>query len=414
MAKRLANVLSNTATITGERSAESIGRDVLGPIFAEYAQRLWLFQFSLPERDDACLLFCARGGLRLRVIYERFLAATGLQAPLPYDDIMISRLVAARTSIASPGPALVEELSREFDGQTMREVAVALTQEPVAELGSAWDQPFDPKMFVALLQEDAPGVARMHATTSRLNAAFARHVEAVSHGCPRIILSDTGLYGSTLRLLRAGMPDKQWMSAQFARSNYKGFATPHFDGTVGISVERDGYMAWNARTTVLRFWQLIESALEPDLESVRTFNGASIPLANLQVPGWQDRISSNVPGLFTGILSYIDDLSSKDLPHVGMRAEEGWWQLRRLVIWPRRADVSLLSLPPRSRDFGRTEAVHQFPGTKPIRSSLWREGAIIQRYPKLGRGFLMLLEAAHTLRTLRKMYRKKYRKAACE
>lgn len=398
--------------MTIHRSAESIGYDVLGPIFAEFAQRLWLFQFSLPERDDSCLLFCARGGLRLRLIYERFLANTGLQAPLPHDDIMISRLVAARTSIAAPGPALVEELGREFEGQTMREVALALTQDPMVDLGPAWDAPFDAQIFVALLQEDATGAARLHAITARLNAAFRRHVEAVSHSRSRIILVDTGLYGSTLRLLRAGMPDKQWISTQFARSNYKGFATPHFDGTVGISVEHDGYLAWNARTTVLRFWQLIESALEPDLASVRMFNDAPVPSSNLQVPGWQDRIAANAPGLFSGILTYLDDLSLQDLPHVGTRAEDGWKDLRRLVIWPHPRDVPLLGLPPRSRDFGRTEAVHQFPGTKPIRSSLWREGALIQRHPWLGRGALAVLEAVHTLRTLRRLSRKASAKKA--
>lgn len=393
--------------MTGTPSAESVGRDVLGPIFAEFAQRLWLFQFLLPDHDDACLLFCARGGLRLRVIYERFLARTSLQAPLPYGDLMISRLVAARTSIASPGPALVEELGREFEGQTMREVAIALTQDPMADLGSAWDHPFAPEAFVALLQDNTAGVRRLTAITDRLNGAFRRHVEAVSQGRQRIVLVDTGLYGSTLRLLRAGMPDRQWLAAQFARSNYKGFATPHFDGTVGVSVERDGYVAWNARTTVLRFWHLIESALEPDLASVRTFDDEPIPSANLQVPGWQDRIAAARPGLFSGVLAYLDALSPQDLPRVGATAEEGWRRLHRLVIWPKPADVALFSLAPRARDFGRTEAVHQFPGSNPIRSSLWREGALMQRHPRLGRGALMLLEAVHTVRTLRKAYRKK-------
>ena len=402
MVRDAASVMASEAGSHASRSAHSVGHDVLGPIFAEFAQRLWLFQFSLPDRDDACLLFCARGGLRLRVIYERFLASAGLQAPLPYGDLMTSRLVAARTSIASPGPALTDELGREFEGQTMREVAAALAQDPMADLGSAWDQPFDATTFVALLRDDTAGVARLLAITHRLNAAFQRHLEVVSQGRSRIVLTDTGLYGSTLRLLRAGMPDKHWMATQFARSNYKGFATPHFDGTVGISVERDGYVAWNARTTVLRFWHLIESVLEPDLASVRTFDDEPIPSANLQVPGWEDRISTAEPGLFSGIIAYLDGLSSRDRPNVGSRAEAAWRHLHRLVIWPQPEDVALFNVAPRGRDFGRTELIQQFPGSNPIRSSLWREGALVQRHPKLGRGALIMLEAVHTVRTLRK------------
>ncbi len=185
---------------------ERFGRTVLGPIFAEFAHRLWLFQRFVPAQDDTCLLFCARGGLRLRLIYETFLASTGLEPPVPYADLMISRLVAARTSFAAPGAALLEELGREFKGQTTREVVFALTQQPTPALDDAWDQPFDATIFVSLLAQEQPEVATIRARIAQLDAAFRRHLDTVAGGRSTILLCDTGLYGSTVRLLRDGVP----------------------------------------------------------------------------------------------------------------------------------------------------------------------------------------------------------------
>lgn len=384
-------------------TAQRFGYEVLGPIFAEFAQRLWMFQQFVPGPEDACLLFCARGGLRLRLIYETFLSRTGLQSRVPYGDLMISRLVAARTSVAALGPTLLEELGREFHGQTMAEVAAALTQDCSVKLGPEWNRPFDRTEFVALLQSNTADVACLKQVIARLNDAFYRHLGAISGGRSTIILCDTGLYGSTLRLMQESTPEKRWFAVQFARCNYKGFATPHFDATVGLSVERDGYTPWNARTTVLRFWQLIESVLEPDLESVRTFTDEAFPRANLQVPGWQERIGPETQSLFGGVMDYLQALSPAHLPAVPLRAERAWRSLRGFVIWPRLRDLPILTLPPRGRDFGRTEAVQQFPQNAPILTSLWREGALVQRYPHMGRLGLLLLEAAHTGRTMRKL-----------
>ena len=79
------------------------GETVLGPILAEFAFRLWLFAESQPS--EARLLFCARGGLRMRLLYETFLNSIGRSSPLPVDDLMVSRLVAARPALLARAPA---------------------------------------------------------------------------------------------------------------------------------------------------------------------------------------------------------------------------------------------------------------------------------------------------------------------
>ena len=45
---------------------------MLGPIFAEFALRLWIFLNAVEDPEDTCILFCARGGLRLRLLFSDF------------------------------------------------------------------------------------------------------------------------------------------------------------------------------------------------------------------------------------------------------------------------------------------------------------------------------------------------------
>ncbi|MGY2051386.1 glycosyltransferase [Methylobacterium sp. JK268] len=380
-------------------AAHAFGRRVLGPILAEFAVRLWLFQRVMPRREEACLLFCARGGLRLHLVYARVLARTGLPALLPAADLMVSRLVAARTVMPVPTASLLDEVGREFAGRPMREVAAALAQVGDLGLGPAWDAPFDREAFARLVGE--PEAARLREAVQVQDQAFRRHLAAATGERSTAVLCDTGLYGSTLRLLRDGVPAHRWVAVHFARCNYKGYPAPHFAATVGLCVERDGYAPWNARTGVLRFWHLIEAMLEPDLPSVRVFTDGPLPRANLEREGWRDAVPPTRPGLFSGALAHLDTLGPGDLARVGPEAEAAWRRLRRAVTRPGPREVAALAVADRSRDFGRAETVPAFgTGAAPIRASLWREGALRQRHPRFAAPALALLELGHAGRAV--------------
>ncbi|GJD54719.1 glycosyltransferase [Methylobacterium dankookense] len=388
--------------------ADRFGREALGPVLAEFCLRLWLTERFLPDAEDATLLFCARGGLRLKLLYERFLARTGLPARVPAAALMVSRLVAARTALEPPGEGVLSELGREFSGRPMSEVAAALAQRQDLALPAAWDAPFAAGRFAALLAADEPAAAALRGAIAEQDARFRRHVDACTGGRRHGLLVDTGLYGSTVRLLQDGIPAMRWSGLQFARSNYKRLPTPHFARTLGLSVESDSYRPWETCTAALRFWHLIEAALEPDLPSVRLFadaDGDGPPRANLEVAGWEARIEPEGPGLFAGALAHVETLRPDDLHRVPAEAARGWRAFKRAVVWPDARMVAALELADRSRDFGRLEKVAQFaaPGgtLAQIRDSLWREGALMRRFPRAGRAGLVLIELAHAARTLR-------------
>src|ERR1700722_9364808 len=132
MVREIAAELLSAAAPRGRSRADAaaFGKAAFGPIFAEFALRLWLFLQSLEEPDDTCILFCARGGLRLQFVFDRFLRRTGLVCPVTANPLMVSRLIAARPALLRGGAAALDELEREFHGRSMADAAAALTQFP--------------------------------------------------------------------------------------------------------------------------------------------------------------------------------------------------------------------------------------------------------------------------------------------
>jgi hypothetical protein len=383
-------------------AAEAFGRAVLGPVFGEFAVRLHLFLLGLEAPDETRLLFCARGGLRLRLIYEAFLEAADLACPLAFGDLMVSRLVAARTALARGSAEAYEELGREFQGDSLGRTVRALAQQDLLN-GADAEAPFTPQALARLLAANNAAGRAFRAELAEQNRLFDAHLAAVAGPARRVLICDTGLYGSTVRLLRAGRPERDWTCALFARSNYKGFSESHFAQTAGLCVESNGYRATEPRTGVLRYWHLIESSLEPRLPSVVKFTDAGGEArANLVTPGWQAALPGRPGELFAGVMAYLAALPrGRAVERIYADAAPAWRRLHDAIVWPRARERAILAAGERSRDFGREERVAVIAGSdlraslRDIRGSLWREGAVVGHFPTSRRLWLGALQAAH-------------------
>lgn len=395
----------------GSPSAEQIrdphefGHAVLGPIVAEFCLAIWLYADEAGKRGDTALLFCARGGLGIRAAFERVAERLSLPLSVPRENLMVSRLVAARAAIMARSGAALDELGREFRGSSFADVAAALGGKRY-ELLRSWEEPFAPERFFAML--DQPAGAMIAADIERQNTLFRHHLSGTSAGAKRVVMCDTGLYGSTQRLLAAGLPDLSFETIQLARCNYKGFSEDHFPRVVGLAVERNRYSPFAVRSTVLRYWQLIESLFEPAIPSVRLFteeeNGDVACNAGDIAFGAIDPGAGNP--LLAGALAYIDGIASGAA--VMVDAADAWPRLRQAVTYPVEADLSALAIGQRSVDFGRPGIVGDGDASSgdalshlaSIRSQLWREGAIARAFPRARLPLLTALEAAYALRGL--------------
>lgn len=397
---------------TPPRDSRSFGYSVFGPIVAQFCLYIWLYAQQAKVDGDAVLLFCARGGVGIREAFERTLKRLGLPLDLKRENLLISRLVAARSALMARSACVLDELGREFEKRRFRDVARALGGRDY-ELPDAWDQPFDPARFFALL-ETAAGQTLIDDVRLQ-NDLFARHLHQVAGDAKRIILCDTGLYGSTQRLLSAGFPELRFETIQFARCNYKGLSEEHFPRVSGLVVETNLYNPLKVETVILRYWQILESLFEPAIPSVREFreDAAGIISANSGdiSYGVIDPGVNNLP--LRGALEYIDNAKSGHL--VERDAAGAWSRLRRAIINPSRSDVIILATDSRSADFGKPDMMRIIEHTQSLKivdklrvlkTHLWREGAIARDFPILKPALLTALEVAHIMRSASARFRR--------
>ncbi|MDP3740470.1 MAG: hypothetical protein Q8R02_24000 [Hyphomonadaceae bacterium] len=399
---------------TSYDDAASFGREVLGPIVTQFCQLIWLYAAQAEATHRPVLLFCARGGVGIREAFERVLAKLDLPLEARRENIMISRLVAARSALLAKSTAAIEELTREFRGSDFAEVARALGGSTY-DLPDAWREPFRSDGFLALLFGQSGG--DVLADIRSQNALFARHFDKLTGGSDRVILCDTGLYGSTQRLLASGFPDRRIETIQFARSNYKGHSEEHFPKVAGLLVERNRYSPISIQSSVLRYWHLIESLFEPAVQSVRLFSED----ANGEVAGNCGNITCGALDhsvgnpLLSGVLSYINALPAGGAVVANLDAERAWRRLKRAITQPAARELACLGVGVRSVDFGRTETVSIVKQAKDrrltarlmsMKAQLWREGAIAREFPVLKHALLPVLGSVQSLRGIMECFRR--------
>ncbi|WP_213769819.1 HAD family hydrolase [Bradyrhizobium sp. dw_78] len=396
------------ATIPSVDDANSFGRYVLGPIVTQFCMLIWLYAVEAEVSDKTVLLFCARGGVGIREAFERVLAKLCLPLGLRRENIMISRLVAARAALLTRSASVLEELDREFRGSVLADVAKALGGRTY-ELPGIWRQPFSGKHFVTLLFGSSG--AEVLADIKQQNALFTRHFRQIIRDSNRIILCDTGLYGSTQRLLSSGFPDIRVETIQFARSNYKNHSEEHFPKVTGLLVEQNFYSPFNVYSCVLRYWHLVESLFEPAVPSVYLFKENALGQVEANCGditfGTLDPSAGN--HLLSGALAYINTLPANGGVIALRDAEAAWHYLKRAITHPTEAELRCLEVGGRSVDFGRADVLRILtPGQDKtfvrklmsVKTQLWREGAIAREFPVLKHALLPMFGSILSLRGL--------------
>jgi phosphoglycolate phosphatase-like HAD superfamily hydrolase len=391
-----------------DADAASFGREVLGPIVTQFCLLIWLYATEAEAGSTPCLMFCARGGVGIREAFERVLVRFGLPLRIRRENFMVSRLIAARAALLARSNSAIEELDREFRGSLFADVAAALGGGAY-DLPVEWQQPFSGQPFVTLLFGSTG--ADVLADIEKQNALFTRHFKQLAADSNRIILCDTGLYGSTQRLLSSAFPDLRVETVQFARSNYKGHGEEHFPKVSGLLVQQNVYSPLNTYSCVLRYWHLIESLFEPAVPSVRLFaeDEHGQVKANCCDISFGAIDPSKKNPLLAGALAYIDTLPANGGAVALGDAEVAWHRLKRAIARPTETELRCLEVAGRSVDFGRADVLSIFAAEKDmtitrklmyLKSQLWREGAITREFPLLKHALLPMLSTLLSLRGL--------------
>ena len=383
------------------------GQTALGPIVAEFCLKLWNLAGQFEKPDDAALLFCARGGLRMQAAYDHFLAASGLSSAVPYRSLMVSRAAAIRPSLARSiserapfAPAVAAAVTYEFSSVSLSEAVRSLSGISIDSTDSFWHGLTTPTQLErAFARPDALAAAGEVVEQAGL---FSRHLMETLDGRTTVVLVDTGLYGTTGQLLAEGFPNLLVSTALMAR-RYRPLLGAPDAPALGLSVQASSYTPGRSRTTLLRYWHFVEWLFEPELETVRRFQVVDGSVrSNLEIEGWRDKVASEPGSAFAGVLEYIDALEAPAAMTVLRDADRAWREYRRAVVLPSAAEGRALTVGTRSHDFGRTETW----GARPWRGAIaalrgktmWREGEIARSGTALRVPLLVAIEIGHGAR----------------
>jgi FMN phosphatase YigB (HAD superfamily) len=396
-------------TFNGKNRAalqEEFGRTVLGPLVLESSLKLWMYLCEIERDSAATALFCARGGLLMRTAYEMVCERLSLRTTIESRNLMISRLVASRLALERDPLFASKEISREFATSTISQAVFSIAGAPI-EIGEEWDRPATADGVLAFLK--SPDSEQLYEAIGAQNRLFEQHIlDTVGPNTRRLILIDTGLFGSTLRFMIEGNPERSWETVMLARSDYKGTGSEHFRKATGLWTEANNYHFWDPRTSVLRFWQLVEHTFEPQIESASSFELRDGGVrSNLEQDGWREKLETANSPIFKGVMAYLGSIRPNNIVTHLQDVEPSWRRLKQVIVFPSSADESLFSVDNRSIDFGRETFLRDTdrPFSKSyskklrhIRLSIWKPGAIVRQFPKLGQILTRALEATYIVK----------------
>ncbi|BBK30172.1 hypothetical protein EDC65_4583 [Stella humosa] len=371
------------------------GQELLGPIFLQFCQRLHMAGVAFADRR-ARLLFAARGGLRLRLLYELWCERSGTQPVLPLGDILISRVAAAKGCLAADFDHVAPMLVREFGAGSLGYMLRCLLRGRAVDLPDVLAHcPVTVGSFAAIYRgEDALGQAVRDYFAEQAQA-MAAYLEGLLAGIDTPVLVDSGWTGGTQALLMRDFPQWDWHGLYFGKWDYGRGPGPHFGHIFGVAVDSLEPYANAPGQALFAYHHLIEDPLEIDAASVESYrllpDGRGMPEGGdidpmVLPPGRDD-------AMFQGIVDHFHSpAGAGDFMAVERRAHEAYRRLRRMILWPRPAELPGMQVRPRSADFGRSLTVPvllRLPDAslkrrvKSVAAALWKPGQMVVAFPRL-------------------------------
>jgi len=378
--------------------------DLLGPLFYRFLFKLYLSQ-TVYDSSDTILLFLARGGIRIRAFYERFLAANELESPILYSDFYISRMAVIKASMFSNYEAVYQDFLGEYFCFSLSKTVSTFFGQYAHDTWVKMPGAGDPNIPLAqsslnqLIWAHTESADYVRRLLLEQQEWYFEYLKEIVGKKKNVIVVDTGWSGSILNYMQGLDRARDYTALYFGRYNYGKSALPWFDRVVGVEVEGHDFKRKNPVTAVFLNRHLIEGLCEICWPSVTGYqkmeNGLLGPSGGF-VP---EELVSPLPeeAQAYGVMKYISEGEDGfDIQKIHISGERAARQLCRRLMYPGKDDLTFFSVETRSADFGKELDVPVF--ITPIRNvfdlkmkleniknSLWPTGQITLEFPKIHR-----------------------------
>jgi hypothetical protein len=346
---------------------QEFGRTVLGPILFVAVHRLRLHLHALHQQaPNGAALFCARGGLRLRLLYDRSCAALGVESPWPATDYFISRIAAIRGCLAADFPTARGLLVQGMHDATERELLTTLLAGSTAHADDflpaargAPDIPCDTGRLLDRLHAGShPASAAVMAHARDQHALIRSYTDSVLGDARAAVLCDSGLRCTAQIVLSRLFPERDWHGLLLGCLR-RGVAADHYPQLHGLLFDIQLHRDQSRRSTFIRHWEFFERVLEPAIPTTSFYvadeaNPArALPDVCRSHPA--PAVTEGNP-FFTGILDYFATVGPETVTSREDRLyaayEAALTKLDRTLAFPSAHDVELLNIADHDVGFG--------------------------------------------------------------
>ncbi|NHO40478.1 glycosyltransferase [Acetobacter ghanensis] len=347
---------------TKDTAKYRFGKEVLGPVIAQYLQDLYQSCLYYEREHRAKILFMTRAGLRIHQALGVYLSRIGLSIPEDWEFLWASRMMIAK-GIWSRNPRLSCDLFNDAFSYTKLETARQCLLgifEPTKETHAAtfdaadWHWTAERLHLGDMIYNHAPNTKDMTEYLKKQSQLFQEKLEGLLTGRKNAVLVDTGWVGTSQRMLHKAIPEITWWGLYFGLSGSDGDDRSHWPWAKGLVFQADKVDPEKPETSVISHRHLIEDLFETLAPSVESYTRKSDGTISADVEAQNLRAledDSRSP-LYSGVLAYLEAAPANPFA-VTMAAKAAWKRLSQFLLMPTRQDAEMLLDQRRSADLGR-------------------------------------------------------------
>ena len=368
---------------------EKFGREQLGPVVELYLARLHSY-LSHCQSAEHRIFFCMRAGVRIRELYQAWLAARRLAEPANASLLKISRLMAIKAAYKQAPELAVTALGRESAGIGLGDILNGLMRAEIAAGRCPDLSTTPPAPLHEFLRTSEPRALLVRTYLEWQSALYRDYLSKLAGPAKTLVLVDSGWRGTPQLLLEAAFGEYTWEGVYFGCTGRAEVLGRHIGSRHGLMFDAPHYDPETPETAFLVHRHLVESLLEPDFPSVEQLEPGEPAVPKRRDLPAGDR-GEPWDAVYRGVKDHVARSGARSIATIEREHHRAMANLQRIICYPTVDEVALASGKLRSHDLGRPGAVSpilppvdRFAGDSAelrISQSLWLQGQIALEYP---------------------------------
>ncbi|SAK56548.1 glycosyl transferase family protein [Caballeronia hypogeia] len=373
---------------------KEIGYTVVGPIIQRWM--LGINQYiNYLDGPETKFLFCARAGVRIKKLYEKFLENENFHDSSNRGMFWVSRISVAKGVYRHKPDVATKIISKEYANEPIRNLIEGVFRHHPSRLADL-DLGLSEYMahgfnFPGWIQGPTPASVSMQDYLKRSSEAFDGYLEETLGDCTRAVLIDSGWQGSMQSMLSQAYPGIAWKGLYFGRIPMPGFDHKIADDVIGILFQSEKYRSGDYATAFVRHRHMIEALVEPNAPSIEEVPfGEFSSVANALIDKNVHETYAEHDELFECAMDYLSTTGKNaSITQIIANYDSAIKEAARIIVHPSRDEAMALLGKARSADFGKSVTVpvlrlpadSELPSSEArIKHALWQEGQIALEY----------------------------------